>query len=158
MSCVPRASAFYARDNEPFGRVTVESMAEGTPIIGTNSGGTAEIIADGVDGLLFPVGDVARLTEHLRSVVRDSGLRDRLSLAARAKADRYLGPESAMSPVVEILDRLVGKRNPVWPLGGMIDTAFGLESSGVVPREGVAARGRSLLRRLRRAVRREGQP
>ena len=145
-------------DNEPFGRVTVESMAEGTPIIGTNSGGTAEIITDGIDGLLFPVGDVVRLTDHLRSVVQDPGLRARLSLAARTKANRYSGAESAMSPVLEILDSLTGKRNPAWPLCGMIDSALGSEFSPVAQRQGLAERGRSLVRRLRRAVRGPGQP
>ena len=144
-------------DNEPFGRVTVESMAEGTPIIGTNSGGTAEIITDGVDGLLFPVGDVARLTEQLRSVVQDAGLRARLSTAARTRANRYLGPESAMPPVVEILDTLAGRRNPVWPLGDMIARALGSELSNVTARDGIVERGRRLLRKLRDAARGAGR-
>jgi len=39
--------------NEAFGRVTAEGMAYGVPILGRNSAGTAELIENGVDGLLF---------------------------------------------------------------------------------------------------------
>ena len=136
-------------DNEPFGRVTVESMAEGTPIIGTNSGGTVEIIADGVDGLLYPVGDVALLTDRLRSVVQDDGLRARLADAARTKAMRFLGPESAMPPVYTILKSLVGEKNPTWPLGRIVDAGL---SPGITHRpmlDGFAERGRRFVRKLR---------
>ena len=38
---------------EDFGLSTVESIACGTPVIGYNRGGTAEIVKDGVNGLLF---------------------------------------------------------------------------------------------------------
>ncbi|MBU2101549.1 glycosyltransferase [Patescibacteria group bacterium] len=38
---------------EDFGLVTVESIACGTPVIGYNAGGTAEIIQDGINGILF---------------------------------------------------------------------------------------------------------
>ena len=38
---------------EAFGRVAVEGMLAGKPVIGTNSGGTVELITDGVSGLLY---------------------------------------------------------------------------------------------------------
>lgn len=38
---------------EGFGRVTVEAMQRGIPVIGYNSGGTAELIKDGYNGYLF---------------------------------------------------------------------------------------------------------
>lgn len=41
---------------ENFGRVTVEAMAAGAAVLGTNAGGTPEIIENGKSGLLFPVG------------------------------------------------------------------------------------------------------
>ena len=39
--------------NEAQGRVTVEAMFYGVPVIGLNSGGTREIIYDGKNGFLF---------------------------------------------------------------------------------------------------------
>ena len=50
---------------EPFGRVTVEAMMAGLPVVGTNAGGTAEIIEDRVTGFLYPIHDVDALTRHL---------------------------------------------------------------------------------------------
>ena len=38
---------------EAFGRVTVEAMLSGNPVIGTDSGGTKELIVDGFNGFLF---------------------------------------------------------------------------------------------------------
>jgi len=38
---------------EPFGMVTTESLASGTPVVGTRSGGTAEILEDPDVGILF---------------------------------------------------------------------------------------------------------
>jgi glycosyltransferase involved in cell wall biosynthesis len=41
---------------ENFGRVTIEAMAFKLPVLGTDAGGTPEIVEDGVTGLLHPVG------------------------------------------------------------------------------------------------------
>ena len=50
---------------EPFGRVTVEAMMSGLPVVGTDAGGTAEIIENRVTGFLYPIHDVDALTQHL---------------------------------------------------------------------------------------------
>ncbi len=42
---------------ENFGRVTIEAMTFKLPVLGTNAGGTPEIVQDGITGLLHPVGD-----------------------------------------------------------------------------------------------------
>jgi glycosyltransferase involved in cell wall biosynthesis len=40
-------------DSETFGMVTIESMTQGTPVIGSNAGGTSELLDFGNAGLLF---------------------------------------------------------------------------------------------------------
>ena len=45
-------------ENEAMGRVTVEAMAQGKPVIGKISGATPEIIQDGVNGLLYAKNDI----------------------------------------------------------------------------------------------------
>lgn len=42
---------------EAFGRVTVEAMRVGTPVIGTRSGGTAELIRENFNGFLYTPGN-----------------------------------------------------------------------------------------------------
>jgi len=55
---------------EPFGKVVVEGMALGRAVVATTPGGPAEVITDGVDGLLVPVGDASALTAALARLLR----------------------------------------------------------------------------------------
>ena len=50
---------------EAFGRVTIEYKLAGLLAIGANTGGTPEIIEDGVNGLLYEMGDIENLTNQL---------------------------------------------------------------------------------------------
>ncbi|MBD3305692.1 glycosyltransferase, partial [candidate division KSB3 bacterium] len=51
--------------SEALGRVVIEAMATGTPVIGSRVGGIPELIADGKTGLLVPPGDDAALAEKM---------------------------------------------------------------------------------------------
>jgi glycosyltransferase involved in cell wall biosynthesis len=74
---------------EAFGRVTVEAMRAGLPVCGTDSGGTPEIILDGVNGLLSPAGDAEALAANLVKLDADENLRYRLALDAGATTARF---------------------------------------------------------------------
>jgi len=54
-------SVMASAQPEPLGNVTIESMALGCAVIGTNIGGTPELIHDGITGLLVPPGDDAAM-------------------------------------------------------------------------------------------------
>ncbi len=51
--------------SEGFGRVTVEAMLCGKPVIGANAGGTSEIIENGKNGLMYNPGDVEDLADKI---------------------------------------------------------------------------------------------
>lgn len=51
--------------SEGLGRVLIEAMACGRPVIGSNVGGIPEVIRDGVTGFLIPPGDVEALAQRL---------------------------------------------------------------------------------------------
>jgi len=55
-------------DSETFGMVTIESMAQGTPVIGTNAGGTIELLQNGEIGILFEPKNEKDLAEKIKSV------------------------------------------------------------------------------------------
>ncbi len=61
---------------EQFGRVLVEAMACGVPVIGSDSGGIPGVIGDA--GLVFPEGDVHRLRESIERIGDDAALRQGL--------------------------------------------------------------------------------
>lgn len=64
-------SASYA---EPFGRVIIEAMASGKPVIATNAGGVPEIVQDGVTGLLVPPKDYKSLANAMLKLLQDKEL------------------------------------------------------------------------------------
>lgn len=50
---------------EGFGRGTAEAMLLGKPVIGTNTGGTPELITDGENGLLYTPGNIDELAQKM---------------------------------------------------------------------------------------------
>ena len=78
---------------EPFGLVMIEAFAHGRPVIASRAGGPLEVITNGVDGWLYPIGDVDALTQLLRSLDRDqvatAARRARTTFEARFTPQRY---------------------------------------------------------------------
>ena len=69
--------------------VLLEGMAAGRPVVATRSGHVESIVADGIEGFLVPVGDVAGLADRLIRLLSDTALADRMSRSARNRAMRY---------------------------------------------------------------------
>jgi len=75
---------------EAFGLAALEAMACGVPPVATNSGGVPELITNGVDGYLEPVGDTAAQAARVVELLSNDGLYERVSYAARHTAlDRF---------------------------------------------------------------------
>jgi glycosyltransferase involved in cell wall biosynthesis len=70
---------------EPFGRVVVEAMAAGCPVIATAVGGPSEVITHGVDGWLLLPADVELWAEQIRGILADPGALRRVSCVARER-------------------------------------------------------------------------
>jgi len=68
--------------SEPFGRVIIEAMSEGIPVIGTQSGGIPEIIVDGKTGILFKPDDCQKLADSIILLCQEPMLRRRISESA----------------------------------------------------------------------------
>ena len=83
------ATVFPSTWEEPFGRVTVESMALGTPIVGSAVGGIEEVIDDGETGLFFPPGDEIALSEQLRRLCANPEFATSLGEAASTVAEDF---------------------------------------------------------------------
>ena len=80
---------------EPFGRVVIEAMACGVPVVATRSGGPEEIIEHGKDGLLVDAGDPEAMAAACLRIAGDSSLRDSLGAAGRQSAVSRFSLENA---------------------------------------------------------------
>lgn len=87
---VKGAIAASTSRHESFGMTLVESMRCGVPMVSTDCDyGPREIIKDGEDGLLVPVGDVDAVAAALLRLIEDEGLRRRMGEAALRNARRF---------------------------------------------------------------------
>ncbi len=91
------AAAFRALDvfvmsslAESFGMVTIEALATATPVIGTDSGGTPDLLAQGKIGLLTPPKDAQALAEAVFKLYQDAALRNKMAQEAQKNVlDKY---------------------------------------------------------------------
>jgi len=75
---------------EGFPMVVLEAMAVGLPVVSFDCPtGPADMITDGVDGLLVAEGDVAALSASIRQLIGDPRLRARMGAEGRRTAARY---------------------------------------------------------------------
>jgi glycosyltransferase involved in cell wall biosynthesis len=107
-SCVLAVTSLWP---EPFGLVGLEGGFYGVPAVGFDVGGVREWLDDGVNGLLLePVASDAlrpfALGKALATVLRDPGLRARLSAGARATAARL-----SVNAHISSLERLLSCRS-----------------------------------------------
>ncbi|TFH30343.1 MAG: glycosyltransferase, partial [Myxococcales bacterium] len=90
---------------EPFGRVIIEGMSVGRPVIATRAGGVPEFVHDGVDGILVEPGDSRQLADVLLGLIDDPVRRQDLGRAAKF-AVRKFSLQTHVEQITEIYERI----------------------------------------------------
>lgn len=88
---------------EPFGRVIVEGMLAGKPVIGSKAGGVTEIIDDGQSGLLVKPDDAMALSTAITALRNDPARAHRLAMAGQAKARASFTPVAHCRKMTAVL-------------------------------------------------------
>ncbi len=74
-------------ESEGCSRVLFEAMALAKPVVGTDTGGTPEVIEDGGTGLLVPVRDTGALAAAIEKLSGDKALRKKMGAAGRRRVE-----------------------------------------------------------------------
>lgn len=95
---------------EPLGRVAVEGMLLGRPVVASNVGGLMDFIEDGVTGVLVSPGDAEALTRALDVLLDNPDLRARMGQAGQLRARRF--EASAITPrIIEVFEGALRDRS-----------------------------------------------
>ena len=95
-------AALLSSSWENFPHMVVEALAVGTPVLSTDTGGVAEVVTDGENGLLVPPGEPAALATAIERFFGDEELRARLRAAAASSVESY-APERIYARLEELL-------------------------------------------------------
>lgn len=87
--------------NEGMGRVIVEAMAAGLPVVANRTGGLPDLVSDGHNGLLVPPGDAASLGRAILKLCGRPDLRQRMGGQGRRRAENF-----SLQRMVDKLDAL----------------------------------------------------
>jgi glycosyltransferase involved in cell wall biosynthesis len=92
----------------------LEAMDAGVPVVASAVGGITDVLTDGVDGLLVPVDDAGALAGGAVRLLRDDGLRERLTAAA-AQRVRAFGLDAMLARTAAVyLDAMAGNAPAGW--------------------------------------------
>ena len=94
--------------NEGMSVATLEAMAAGLPVIITRTGGTAELVEEGVNGLTFDWADVDRLVAHLKRLAHDRALARTMGAASRQRATLFSW-DAAAQTYLDLLHKLTAE-------------------------------------------------
>jgi glycosyltransferase involved in cell wall biosynthesis len=92
---------------EPFGRVIVEAMLAGTPVLATRAGGPVEIVQEPDTGVLVPPGDPEALATAVQDVLSSPNRARVMAQAAQAYARRRFSVEQMQKGVKEAIGEVL---------------------------------------------------
>jgi len=93
--------------NEPFGRVLIEAMALGVPVIAADCGGIPEIVADGEDGFLFPLDDAGKLAELILNMYNNALLRKRIARSGWDKVNERFSAQTYAKNIEQVYKKVL---------------------------------------------------
>jgi len=95
---------------ENFPLTVVEAMALGCPIVAANAGGIAEILQDGVNGLLHRAGDPSDIAAKIIHLLKNPVQAAQFGRQAAVDCERRFYPDVVASRLVEFYRRIISKQ------------------------------------------------
>ena len=90
---------------EGMGRVVLEAMAAGKPVVATRVGGLTELVEDQVSGYLIPPGDVSALVKRLESLITNPDLRQKMGQKGAQRIQQEHSAETMVKMIHQVYQR-----------------------------------------------------
>jgi glycosyltransferase involved in cell wall biosynthesis len=97
-------------DYEGTPNAVLEAMALETPLVATDCGGTSELVENGVDGLIVPIGNTPALVAAIESLLADPPRARTMAVHARRRIETDLSFATRMARVEAIYEELAQSR------------------------------------------------
>jgi len=97
----------HPADKEPFGRVIMEAMALGVPVVATASGGPSEIIENEQSGFLVNVGDKKIIVEKVVMLLKDSHLREGIGKKGKERISQLFNFKNTVCRFNDVFEKLM---------------------------------------------------
>lgn len=96
---------------EGFPRTIVEAYACGTPVLASRLGAMAEVIEDGVTGLLFTPGNVQELADKIAWALANPAAMQAMGQAARRRYETHYGPDVNHAQLLSIYREVITEKH-----------------------------------------------
>ncbi len=92
---------------EGLGNVLLEAMCWGLPCVCSDIEPFREIVRDGENGLMVPVGDIEALSAAILRILEDKHLAERLGTQAKIDIHKYFHPDRKLEELIDLYDHLL---------------------------------------------------
>ncbi len=92
---------------EPFGKIVVEAMAMGKPVVASRVGGVPEIVVDGETGILVPPKNATAIQKALEQLIVNSEKRKQMGVAGRKRVEQHFSIKKTVRKTEQIYEEIL---------------------------------------------------
>ncbi|MCK4412805.1 MAG: glycosyltransferase family 4 protein [Candidatus Eisenbacteria sp.] len=94
-------------------QIIAQAMACGLPIVASRAGGVPDMVRDGEEALLFPIGNIDTCAAQIRRLLDETGFREAMGYRIREAAGRRFHPDAVAEQTVGVYREMLGGDHPL---------------------------------------------
>lgn len=93
--------------SESFGVSALEAMANGLPVVATDTSGFSEVISNGYDGFIVPIDNCELMAKKIYELITDNSLRQYIGFNARKSVEEKYDWDSNVQKMLDIFKKII---------------------------------------------------